>query len=78
MQVAATLDCESCVGIEVDEIQFNHSRAFEDKFKSFMRFLGKSHSDFEILNADVLNEKIRTLISLSKYFNLKIKFYHCK
>lgn len=62
LQVAAMTEVKQCIGIEKAETPSCYAERMDKNFRFWMRWYGKSYSDYELIRGDFLSPENRHLI----------------
>ncbi|XP_022699134.1 histone-lysine N-methyltransferase, H3 lysine-79 specific-like isoform X2 [Varroa jacobsoni] len=62
LQVAAMTQVKQCIGIEKAETPNHYAERMDKNFRFWMRWYGKSYSDYELIRGDFLSAENRHLI----------------
>ncbi|VDP06124.1 unnamed protein product [Soboliphyme baturini] len=62
LQIAGGSPCYKCIGIEKGEWPNKFAVVLEKEFRKWMKWYGKKHQPFELINGDFLDEKYRDVI----------------
>lgn len=67
LQMAASVDCKKCYGIEISDVPAGYAKVMEDRFKFWMDWHGKTYSDFELYHGDFFDRKFVDVIKNAAY-----------
>lgn len=67
LQMAASVECKKCYGIEISSVPAGYAKVMEERFKFWMSWHGKTYSDFELYHADFFEKKYADLIKNATY-----------
>lgn len=67
LQMAATVDCKKCYGIEIADRPAGYAKKMEERFKFWMNWHGKVYTDFEIFHGDFFDKKYADIIRSATY-----------
>lgn len=65
LQIAASVDCRKCYGIEKADVPSKFSEEMEDRFRFWMDWFGKAYTEFEIFHGDFFDQKFDEIIKES-------------
>lgn len=67
LQMAATVKCKKCYGIEIADRPAGYAKKMEDRFKFWMNWHGKVYTEFEIIHGDFFDKKYVDVIRSATY-----------
>lgn len=67
LQMAASVECKKCYGIEIADVPAGYAKLMEERFKFWMNWHGKTYSDFELFHGDFFEKKYSDIIKSSNY-----------
>lgn len=67
LQMAASVECKKCYGIEIADVPAGYAKLMEERFKFWMNWHGKTYSDFELFHGDFFEKKFSDIIKSSNY-----------
>uniref|UniRef100_A0A6G1S693 Histone-lysine N-methyltransferase, H3 lysine-79 specific n=1 Tax=Aceria tosichella TaxID=561515 RepID=A0A6G1S693_9ACAR len=67
LQMAASVDCKKCYGIEISDVPAGYAKVMEDRFKFWMNWHGKIYTEFELLHGDFFANKYVDIIKNATY-----------
>lgn len=62
LQMAASVKCKKCYGIEIADVPAGYARLMEEKFKFWMEWHGKTYTEFELFHGDFFEERFSEII----------------
>ncbi|XP_043197313.1 histone-lysine N-methyltransferase, H3 lysine-79 specific-like isoform X2 [Amphibalanus amphitrite] len=63
LQMAAATECRLCVGIEKAETPCRYAKELDKNFRRWMRWYGKKHSEYQLIEGDFLKPEHREKIT---------------
>lgn len=67
LQLAATLKCKKCYGIEIADRPAGYAKKMVERFKFWMNWHGKIYTDFEIFHGDFFDKQYTEIIRSATY-----------
>lgn len=67
LQMAATVECKKCYGIEIADVPASYAKVMEERFKFWMDWHGKTYSEFELYHGDFFEKKYAEIIKNSTF-----------
>lgn len=67
MQMAGSVDCKKCFGIEKAKIPAMYAKNMEDKFRFWMNWHGKKYSEFDVYHGDFFEDRFKNIIKESTH-----------
>lgn len=67
LQVAATVECKKCYGIEIADVPAGYAKAMKERFEFWMNWHGKTYSEFELFHGDFFEKKYENIIKNAQY-----------
>lgn len=67
LQMAATLECKKCYGIEIADVPANYAELMGERFKFWMEWHGKTYTEFELFHGDFFNKEYVDIIKNSNH-----------
>lgn len=67
LQMAATLECKKCYGIEIADVPAGYAKIMEERFKFWMNWHGKTYTDFELIHGDFFDKQYTEIIKNSTH-----------
>lgn len=67
LQMAASVKCRKCYGIEISDVPAGYAKVMEERFKFWMEWYGKTYTDFELFHGDFFNKEYADIIKKSTY-----------
>lgn len=62
LQMAATVKCKKCYGIEIADVPAGYAKLMEERFKFWMNWHGKFYTDFELFHGDFFDKNYADII----------------
>lgn len=62
LQMAASVKCKKCYGIEIADVPAGYARLMEEKFKFWMEWHGKTYTEFELFHGDFFEDRFTEII----------------
>lgn len=67
LQMAASVKCKKCYGIEIADVPAGFAKKMEEKFKFWMNWHGKTYTEFELFHGDFFDKKYAEIIKSATY-----------
>lgn len=67
LQMAASIRCKKCYGIEIADRPAGYAKRMEERFKFWMNWHGKTYTDFELFHGDFFEKKYVEIIRSATY-----------
>lgn len=67
LQMAATVKCKKCYGIEIADVPAGYAKLMEERFKFWMNWHGKTYTEFELFHGDFFEKQYSDIIKGSTY-----------
>lgn len=67
LQMAASVKCKKCYGIEIADVPAGFAKKMEERFKFWMNWHGKTYSEFELFHGDFFDKKYTEIIKSATY-----------
>lgn len=67
LQMAASVDCKKCYGIEISDVPAGFAKVMEERFRFWMDWHGKTYSDFELHHGDFFDKRYVDFIKNAAY-----------
>lgn len=67
LQMAATVECKKCYGIEIADVPANYAEKMKARFEFWMKWHGKTYTEFELLHGDFFDKKYGEIIRGSNH-----------
>lgn len=67
LQMAASVECKKCLGIEISPVPAGYAKVMEERFKFWMNWHGKTYTDFELFQGDFFEKKYADYIKNATY-----------
>lgn len=67
LQMAASVKCKKCYGIEIADVPAGFAKKMEERFKFWMNWHGKTYTEFELFHGDFFDKKYTDIIKSATY-----------
>lgn len=67
LQMAASVKCKKCYGIEIADVPAGYAKLMEERFKFWMNWHGKTYTEFELFHGDFFEKQYTDIIKSSNY-----------
>jgi len=67
LQMAASVKCKKCYGIEIADVPARYAKLMEERFKFWMNWHGKTYTEFELFHGDFFEKRFSEIIKSSTF-----------
>lgn len=67
LQMAASVKCKKCYGIEIADVPAGYAKLMEERFKFWMNWHGKTFTEFELFHGDFFEKRFEEIIRGSNH-----------
>lgn len=67
LQMAASVKCKKCYGVEIADVPAGYAKLMEERFKFWMNWHGKTYTEFELFHGDFFEKQYAEIIKNSTY-----------
>jgi len=67
LQMAASVECKKCYGIEISDNPAKYAKVMEERFIFWMNWHGKTYTEFELFHGDFFEKKYADIIKSANF-----------